>query len=321
MTILVTGGCGLVGSFAVRHAAEHGQRVVAFDLALKTELLQDVLDRVTLVKGDVLNMPELMDTVNRHGVTRILHSASFLTPGAYERPYPAIQLTVMGTLNVLECARILGLERVVYVSTGKTMVTGKAFAQAAGKGELDIDADPYTSAKIAAELICNDYYRKYGMNAVIARPCGQIYGPGFAFTGALGQGLQDLVEKPVRGEPVKLDKSVLAFSMPVMSMLYAGDCGRGLMMLTMKDGIKNHVHNIVALENASLWEIAGIIRELIPGAKIEVPSGPPKGGPVTVNQLAKEDFGYVPEYGTRRGLQEYIEFLRTGKYRKIDPHQ
>jgi len=51
VAVLVTGGCGLSGSFAVRHAAELGIPVVAYDIAQKTELLQDVLDRVQLVKG------------------------------------------------------------------------------------------------------------------------------------------------------------------------------------------------------------------------------------------------------------------------------
>ena len=43
MNILVTGGCGLAGSFAVRYAVEQGHRVVAFDIALKTDLLTDLL--------------------------------------------------------------------------------------------------------------------------------------------------------------------------------------------------------------------------------------------------------------------------------------
>ncbi|GAB4348731.1 MAG: hypothetical protein Kow0073_01760 [Immundisolibacter sp.] len=59
MTLLVTGGCGLVGSFAVREAVARGAAVAAFDLAPKTEPLADVRDKVTLVQGNVLHAPDL----------------------------------------------------------------------------------------------------------------------------------------------------------------------------------------------------------------------------------------------------------------------
>jgi UDP-glucose 4-epimerase len=87
MAVLVTGGCGLAGSFAVRHAVDQGEKVVSYDIALKTELLEDILDRVVLVKEDILDAPDLMRAVKEHRIDRILHTAIFPTPGAYDRPY------------------------------------------------------------------------------------------------------------------------------------------------------------------------------------------------------------------------------------------
>ena len=60
MTVMVTGGCGLGGSFAVRYALEQGEEVVAFDIAIKTELLNDVKDQVRFVKGDISNASEVL---------------------------------------------------------------------------------------------------------------------------------------------------------------------------------------------------------------------------------------------------------------------
>lgn len=290
---------------------------MAFDVALRTELLQGMLDKVILVKGDVLSMPELAQAVKDHQVSRILHAASILSPAAYERPYPAVNLTVMGTLNVLECARIFGLRRVVFASSGKTMKTSMALARSADKGRLEITPDPYTTGKIAAELICNDYQRKYGMDVVIARLAGQIFGPSAAFTGALAQGLQGMIEKVVKGEHVKLERAVFTFSAAVISMLYAADAGRGLMMVTMQEGIRDNVFNIAAAETATLAEIADRIRELVPGARIEIPAWPEKGAVLPIDRAAKEQFGYAPEYDVRRGLREYIQYVKTGKYEKV----
>ena len=163
MTVMVTGGCGLGGSFAVRYALDQGEDVVAFDIAIKTELLDDVKDRVRFVKGDISNASEVFGAVADNDVTRILHTASFLTGPAYDRPLAAAQTMVIGTLNVLEAARALKVERVVHVSTGKTVPTARQFAEAAGSGNVKIMPDPYTSHKVATELLCNDYRGLYDM--------------------------------------------------------------------------------------------------------------------------------------------------------------
>lgn len=322
MTILVTGGCGLVGSFAVREAVARGVPVAAFDLALKTELLADVRDKVTLVQGNVLHAPDLYRAVRELGVTRILHTASFLTPGAYARPYANTELTIMGTLNVLECARAMGIRRLSYVSTGKTGWTGAAFAKTIGTGRFDIPADPYASAKVGAELLANDYRQLYNLDVRILRLGGQVYGPGFAFAGAVGQGLQPFIEKPLKGEPVRYDSPLLAHSAPVIPMLYGADAGRGCMAATLAADLPHEVYDINAPVASTLYQIVQAIKALIPGADIEVPeapteAGPFKAGPIAPDPRAQADFGYLPQYDLTRGLREYIAFVESGHYQAV----
>src|SRR3954447_24823382 len=129
MRVLVTGGCGLVGAFAVRRLLALGPEPVAYDVASNFELLADVRGRVPFVRGDVLNLPELLAAVREHGVRRILHTASFLTPGAYDRPYAAVQTNIMGAMNVYEAVRALGLERGVFCSTGKVRNDAPTYAR------------------------------------------------------------------------------------------------------------------------------------------------------------------------------------------------
>jgi len=317
MNILVTGGCGLAGSFAVRHAVQQGHQAVAYDVVLRTELLHDILDKITLVRGDILDAPELMRTVKEQSVDRILHLASFLTPGAYARPYAAIETSVMGTLNVLECVRTFGLSRLVYISTGKTMMTAAAYGRSATGGELDIKPDPYTSAKVACELICNDYRRMYQLDIVIVRFAGQLFGPGHAFAGAAGQVFKDLIEKPLRGQPVKLNSPYAPYSAKVMGMLYAADAGRGAMMAALAHGLRDYVFNIRGQQKMTLWEVADLLQDLIPGSSIQVPRGPEAGAPEELDLRAKEQLGYAPEYSARRGFREYLEFLKTGRWQRV----
>ncbi len=323
MTVLVTGGCGLAGSFAVRQAVERGERVIAFDIAIKTELLQDIAEKVTFVKGDILNASELMSAVSKYRVDRILHLASMLTPGVYERPYAGANTIVMGTMNVLECARLLGVQRMVYLSTGKTRRTAALYGQSASTGGLALEADPYTSAKVACELFCNDYRKLYNLDIVILR-FAQLFGPGYGFAGVMGQSLKDVVEKPLRNEPVKLTSlsgSVPGREGPVstapVGCLYARDAGEGAMKATLADRLKDYVFRIQPKEQLTLGEVADLLMELIPGARIDAPRGPEKGGPLEPDPLAQEQFGYTPAYSVRRGLREYIEFLKTGRYRQL----
>ena len=115
MTVLVTGG-GLVGSQVARLEIEAGRRPVIFDVAPQLAALEDALggaDGYDVVRGSVLAPLDIVDAVRRFDVSRIIHTAAnpMLTAGAQTHPMPAIETNVMGAANVLEVARVMGLER------------------------------------------------------------------------------------------------------------------------------------------------------------------------------------------------------------------
>ena len=200
------------------------------------------------VKGDISNASEVFAAVADNGVQRILHTASFLTGPAYDRPLAAAQTMVIGTLNVLEAARALKVERVVHVSTGKTVPTARQFAEAAGSGNVKIMPDPYTSHKVATELLCNDYRGLYDMDIVVIYP-GQLFGPGVRLRGRLRARAQahrrEVAARRARGgstggtrlrvsTPRELNPTPPIRTVPVM---YASDAGRGEMMATLADDL------------------------------------------------------------------------------------
>ncbi len=304
-----------------------GHQVVAYDLVLRTELLQDILDRVVLIKGDITNAPELMRTVREHEVERILHTASFLTGPAYERPYAAAQTMVLGTLNVLETARALKLNRVVHVSTGKTRFTAAQVAKSVGTGKIGVKADPYTNYKLLTELLCNDYRQLYHLDVIVLH-FSQLFGPGYDFAGGSGRGIKPIIEAALRGEPVKVSRRDAALtsappeiepepSLRPTGMLYARDAGRAAMLATLSETLEDWVFRISPKEQLTMFEIAQRLMKLIPGARIDAPEPPEKGGPVEPDPRARDQFGYVPEYDVERGFREYIEFLKTGRYRQL----
>ena len=120
MTTLVIGS-GLIGSQIARILVERGEKPVLMDVAAQREAIGQIvdLDKVTLIAGDVLRPLSIVDALRSHGIAKIAHTAAnpLLTVGAQRDPYSAINLNIMGTVNVLEAARITGLKRVVVSSS------------------------------------------------------------------------------------------------------------------------------------------------------------------------------------------------------------
>jgi nucleoside-diphosphate-sugar epimerase len=297
MAVLVTGGCGLVGSFIVRELVKRGEKPIAYDLVLKTDLFQDILPSVTLVRGDVLDLPDLIRAIEEHGVDRILHTASFLTPGVYARPYAGIKTNVMGALNVFEAARLTKVKRTCFSSTGKTKITGKQYADAVATGEWEIEPDPYTSTKVACELFVNDYRGMFDMDVRVVRYNGQIYGPGYGFGGGLGQAFEDIMGRILRGEAVRLVRTASEgdYRLPErIGVLYARDAAHGTVLAGFTDS-PSPEFNVPAFESATLPQIGTALQELIPGSRIETLPSSLQGGPTPVDVRARDELGYTPK--------------------------
>ena len=114
-------GSGLIGSQVARILVERGETPVLMDVAAQREAIGQIVDlaKVTLIAGDIMRPLTIVDALRTHNITRIAHTAAYpmLTVGAQKEPYAAINLNIMGTVNVLEAARITGLKRVVVSSS------------------------------------------------------------------------------------------------------------------------------------------------------------------------------------------------------------
>ena len=164
MSILITGGTGFLGSYLARHLVlEKGQGdVVLFDQFPDRLRVEEVEDRVTLVQGDVLEVHELLSTMKRHRVDRVVHLAAILGGPTPERIVPYLRVQSMGTANVFEACRIHGVNRVVFASS--VAVHGyKTNLQP----EVDEDAvprpdSPYGICKLWGEHVADFYHRVHG---------------------------------------------------------------------------------------------------------------------------------------------------------------
>ncbi len=183
MQVLVTGGCGFIGSNLVRFLRrEHPEwTVVTLDkltYAGNLENLSGLEDdpNHVFVRGDVANRELVEHLIRQHSIEAVLHLAaeshvdrSILGPDAF------VLTNVLGTQVLLDACRATGVRRFVMVSTdevyGSLGPTG-AFTETSPLAP----SSPYSASKAAADLLALAYHRTFGLDVVVTR-CSNNYGP------------------------------------------------------------------------------------------------------------------------------------------------
>lgn len=158
-TVLVTGGAGFLGINLIRRVLADGWRVVSFDIA---EFDYPERDRITAVTGDVRDAEAVREAME--GCAQVVHCAAAL-PLYSEADIRSTD--VDGTRNVLEAAKSLGVERVVYISS--TAVYGVPDHHPLYETDRLVGVGPYGESKVVSEGICEEF-RLQGMCVPIIRP-------------------------------------------------------------------------------------------------------------------------------------------------------
>jgi nucleoside-diphosphate-sugar epimerase len=119
LAVLVVGS-GLIGSQIAREEVERGEKVVIFDITPREDALADVLpiEKVKIVRGDVSNPYDVMKVLAGEGIEYVHHTAGYpgFTIGCQMNPYAAIQVNVVGLVNMLEAVRINPVKTLLFTS-------------------------------------------------------------------------------------------------------------------------------------------------------------------------------------------------------------
>ncbi len=181
-TLLVTGGCGFIGSNFIRHilAADPDVAVVNFDALTYAGNLANLADlddhpRYRFVKGDITDR-DAVRAAFRPGVRHVIHfAAESHVDRSIQDSGPFVRTNVVGTQILLDAAREFAVERYVQVSTdevyGSLGPTG-LFTETTPLAP----SSPYSASKAAADLLVRSYAHTFGLPALITR-CSNNYGP------------------------------------------------------------------------------------------------------------------------------------------------
>ena len=181
-TVLVTGGCGFIGSNFVRHllATDPGVSVVNLDALTYAGNLANLADlsghpRYSFVKGDITSRDDVRGAMRR-GVTDLINfAAESHVDRSIQDSGPFVRTNVIGTQVLLDAAREFKVAKYVQVSTDE--VYGSLGATGLFTEETPLHPNsPYSASKAAADLLVMAYQHTFGLHAVVTR-CSNNYGP------------------------------------------------------------------------------------------------------------------------------------------------
>jgi nucleoside-diphosphate-sugar epimerase len=300
MSILVTGGLGLLGRQTLELLAAAGRVAVSYDRAAPAG---DTVAGVEYVTGDLNDYPHLVETVRRHEVEAIIHTAAASGPMVRaEAPFEVCQWNIMGTVAVYEVARLFGLRRVVYCSSNA--VYGHT-----GRGPVTEESplhplSVYGATKAAGELLGESYAAQFGLD-VLALRLGHVFGPRRATQCYVREMVRNALEG---GATVYPDGGAQA-----SHLIYIKDAAAALVAALDAPAPQHRVVNVSLERTYTRRELGAVVADLVPGARIEFGPGTwPHVDQQAALDLARlrEALGIVPAYTLETALAEYVAWLR-----------
>ena len=318
--VLVTGGTGFIGSYLVKALLESGRRVIAFDVRGYTPEGRSVLDgradEIIVEEGSVDDWARVLHVVKEHRPVDVVHLATITNPVyLFTNPMPGVRVNFLGTVHVLEAARLFEIRRIVYFSSiGVLPAKQYEPIDAAHPIFLPREAVPtgvYGASKIAGEAFCFAYNQAFGTDFRTIRPSA-VYGLGMQWPIFV----KPMVEGAVRGETVTFESGG---PFP-RDYTHASDVASlAVALLDAPDDADRVFYGATGQPLVTAAEVARIVMELVPGSQIEIPDvlteadrmELPYRGQLSIEN-ARRQLGWEPRFtDVRDGLADYIQRYRA----------
>ena len=309
--VLVTGAGGFIGSHLVEHLVEKGARVRAFvrytsrgDVALLRALPDEAFDKIEIVRGDLRDASALQRAMDE--CEYVFHLGALIAiPYSYVHPREVIETNVIGTLNVLEAARLTKPKRIIHTSTSEVYGTAK-FVPISESHPLQ-GQSPYSASKIGADKIAESYYRAFDTPVVTVRPFN-TYGPRQS-TRAI---IPTIITQALERKEIRLGSLL-----PTRDFTYVEDTVRGFICAAEADDVLGLEINLGTGHEISVGDLAEKIASVI-GRQISIVCEEERLRPGKSeverlnadNSFAARVMGWQPEVSLDDGLRQTINWIR-----------
>ena len=303
MRILITGGGGFQGSHVAEHCLVAGHSVTILNTpspAAERNMASFSQD-VSIVWGNI-DDPEVVDTAIRDQDVVVHLAARISVDESLELPSAVLNANVMGTFNVLEAARKVGC-RLIYMSTSE--VYGSHIHGRATEASEFRPHSPYAASKAAADRVCFAYWKSYGVDVTIIRPCS-IYGPRQK-AGIGGGAIPIFVERALARMPLVVHGT----GEQRREYMHVNDLVLACRLVLERSDLQGEAINFGTGETPSIKEVAEYIAQSL-GATVEYGSARP--GEVErfeLDSTKAKQLGFTPGVSFWDGLEQYIRWRQS----------
>jgi len=300
--VLITGGAGFIGRHLAAHLTDHGgYRVTAIDNESLGDRKHLDLDRVRFVAGDLRSRDDLRAALE--GQDAVVHlAADTRVMDSIEDPANNFENNVLGTFNLLELCRELGVPRVVAASTGGAIlgdVPPPVHEEMAPQ-----PTSPYGASKLMLEGYLSAYASSYGVSGCALR-FSNIYGPRSFHKGSV---VAHFFKRVLSGEPLV----VYGDGSQTRDYLYAGDLVEGIRSAV--EGSAEGAFQLGTGRGTTLNELLDTMRT-VTGRDLDVRYEDFRAGEVrdTWCQIdkARQALGFDPRTGLEDGLRQTWEWFEA----------
>lgn len=312
--ILLTGGCGFIGSKLCDSLSKDNEILIYDNLkrnAIKNTTLLSK-NNINLIEGDILDYSFLKKIINDFKPNIVIHLAAIAgIDTVIKNPVNTMKVNMIGTYNLLECLKdnICNIERFIDFSTSEVFgsyaykVNEKCTTNISPVGETRWT---YSVSKLAGEHLTYSYYKEYGLPAVSVRPFN-IYGP--------GQVGESAIHKFVINALNNKEIQIYGDGSQIRSWCYINDFVNAIMLCVEKEKAIGNSFNLGnSTDIITVSMLAQLIKKLshsssnivyLPKNHVDVELRIPN------IDKARKILNYNPKYDLEKGLTETIAWYRS----------
>jgi len=339
--LLVTGGCGFIGSNFIRYLIHHREfsgRIINVDKLTYagnpenlTDIASEFASKYTFRKTDICNAAELEKIFMEYDIDAVCHfAAESHVDRSIKSPGDFIQTNIVGTFNLLECAKTRGDKFKLFHHVSTDEVYGSLGAEGLFREDTPYRPNsPYSASKAASDHLVRAYYKTFGLPATISN-CSNNYGP-YQFPEKL---IPLIVLNALEGKPLP----VYGDGKNVRDWLYVEDHCEAIRTI-MTSGKRGETYNVggrAEMENIVIVQmICDILDDITPAADgkprrqlitfVKDRPGHDRRYAIDFTKLNKE-MDWSPKESFSSGLRKTVEWylnqnkwvenIKTGAYLK-----
>ena len=302
--ILVTGGCGFIGSEIVKQLSQIGASVTIIDnLSSGKEKYIQGLSNVKLITADLLDRDVIKSAVKDKEYV-INNAALPFIPDSYYLPKKFFDVNVNATISLaLAIIKEKKTKRFVHISSSEIYGTARYIPM--DESHHTTPQSTYAVSKLAGERVVFTMHKEHNLPAVIIRPFNS-FGPNITQPYII----PEIIRQMMKGDVIKLGNLNAK-----RDLTYVTDTARGIILSLVKEGIVGEVINIGSQRSYSIKELVSLISEIM-GKEISLEVDPLRFRPYDVDTLicdygrATKLLGWEPEITVKEGLEKTIEWIK-----------